>query len=323
MKTTSTTDGTTIATHSDDIDTFVWTHPEKFGATNLSGETGKPLLPAIKLPSSSPSTVYRMPSTVHRNNMLRIVKYVLYDILQNRIVIGYTLFLLAVSFGLFNLSDDPTKGLVSLLNIALIVTPLVSIVFATIHFYNSYEFIELLAAQPIRRSVIVWSQFIGLALALTLAILVGIGIPIALFAPNGIGLSLLAATVGLTVVFVSIALLASVATRDKAKGIGVALLLWFYFSLLYDALVLFLMFAFADYPLEKAMLAFVSLNPIDLARVVVLLQMDISALMGYTGALFREFLGTGWGIAFATAVLLLWASIPMLLAVRIFRKKDL
>lgn len=255
--------------------------------------------------------------------MLRIVKYVLYDILQNRIVIGYTLFLLAVSFGLFNLGDDPTKGVVSLLNIALIVAPLVSIVFATIHFYNSYEFIELLAAQPIRRSVIVWSEFLGLASALTLAVMVGMGIPIAVYAPNATGLSLLVATVGLTVVFVSIALLASVATRDKAKGIGVALLLWFWFALLYDAVVLFIMFSFADYPLEKAMLAFVSLNPIDLARVVVLLQMDISALMGYTGALFREFLGTGWGIAFAATVLLLWASLPMWWAVRIFRKKDL
>ena len=255
--------------------------------------------------------------------MLRIVKYVLYDILQNRIVIGYTLFLLAVSLGLFNLSDDPVKGLIGLLNIALIVTPLVSIVFSTIHFYNSYEFIELLAAQPIRRSVIIRSEFFGLALALSVAVLAGMGIPVILFAPSATGLSLLLAAVGLTVVFVSIALLASVATRDKAKGIGLALLLWFYFSLLYDALVLFLMFAFADYPLEKAMLAFVSLNPIDLARVVVLLQMDISALMGYTGALFREFLGTGWGIAFAIAVLLLWATVPMWLAVRIFRKKDL
>jgi Cu-processing system permease protein len=255
--------------------------------------------------------------------MLRIVKYVLYDILQNRIVIGYTLFLLAVSLGLFNLSADPTKGLVSLLNIALIVAPLVSIVFATIHFYNSYEFIELLAAQPIRRSVIVWSEFLGLAVALTLAVLTGIGIPIALFALNGMGISLLLASVGLTFVFVSIALLASVATRDKAKGIGAALLLWFFFALLYDALVLFLMFAFADYPLEKAMLAVISLNPIDLARIVVLLQMDISALMGYTGALFREFLGTGWGISFAAGVLLLWAVVPILWAVRIFKRKDL
>jgi Cu-processing system permease protein len=51
--------------------------------------------------------------------------------------------------------------------------------------------------------------------------------------------------------------------------------------------------------------------------------MDISALMGYTGALFREFLGTGWGISFAAGVLLLWAVVPILWAVRIFKRKDL
>ena len=156
-----------------------------------------------------------------------------------------------------------------------------------------------------------------------LAVLVGIGIPVAMYAPNATGLTLVIVAAGLSVAFVSIALLASVLTRDKAKGIGVALLLWFYFALLYDALVLFLMFSFADYPLEKAMLAVIALNPIDLARVVVLLQMDISALMGYTGALFREFLGTGWGIGFAVFVLLLWVFVPIGVAVRVFRRKDL
>ncbi len=255
--------------------------------------------------------------------MLRIIKYVLLDILQNRILIGYTLFLIAVSFGLFNLSDEPTKGMIGLLNIVLIVTPMVSIVFSTIHFYNSYEFIELLAAQPIRRSLIVWSEFWGLATAMVLAVFVGLGIPIAIFAPNATGLSLVITAAGLSVVFVSIALLASVMTRDKAKGIGVVLLLWFFFALLYDAIVLFLMFAFVDYPLEKPMLAMVALNPIDLARVVVLLQMDISALMGYTGALFQELLGTGLGIAFAVLVLLVWVVVPIWIAVRVFRRKDL
>lgn len=284
---------------------------------NLSREFPEnSILPALK-PSATQTHMNR------NTTAFRILKYVLYDILQNRIVIGYTLFLLAVSFGVFNLSNDPTKGLVSLLNIVLIVTPLVSIIFATIHFYNAAEFTELLAAQPIRRSVIIWSEFLGLAGAMKLAVLVGIGIPVAIYAPNATGLTLVIVAAGLSVVFVSIALLASVLTRDKAKGIGVALLLWFYFALLYDALVLFLMFSFADYPLEKAMMAVIALNPIDLARVVVLLQMDIAALMGYTGALFREFLGTGWGIAAAFLVLLLWVLIPIGLAVKIFRKKDL
>lgn len=254
--------------------------------------------------------------------MTRIIKYVLFDILQNRIVLGYTLFLLAATVGLFNLSDSPAKGLISMMNIILIVTPLVSIVFATIHFYNSYEFIELLAAQPIKRSVILWSEYIGLSVALTLAVVVGIGLPM-LTAAAGTGWMLLLVSVALSWVFTAIALLAAVATRDKAKGIGVALLLWFYFSLLYDAIVLMLMFALNDYPLEKAMLALVALNPIDLGRVVMLLQMDISALMGYTGALFRTFLGTGAGMAAAALVLGLWVAIPLFFALRIFKKKDL
>jgi Cu-processing system permease protein len=255
--------------------------------------------------------------------MFRIVKYVLYDILQNRIVLAYTAFLLAASFGLFGLGGDATKGVISLLNIVLIVVPLVSIVFSTIHFYNSYEFIELLAVQPLQRRTILLGEFAGVALALTLAILIGLGLPVALYALNATGLTLLAASLGLTLVFIAIAFLAACSTRDKARGIGAALMLWFYFALLYDALVLFLMFSFADYPLEKATLALVALNPIDLARVVVLLQMDISALMGYTGALFREFLGTATGISFAAGVMLLWIALPLFFAVRIFRKKDL
>lgn len=254
----------------------------------------------------------------------RIMKYVLYDILQNRIVIAYLLFLLVVTAGLFNISDNPSKGTISVLNIVLIVSPLVSIVFATIHFYNAYEFIELMAAQPIRRSAILWSEYLGVGLALSAAVLVGIGIPVAIFAATYLSAwAIVGAALGLTWVFTGIALLSAVLTRDKAKGIGVALMLWFFFSLLYDALVLMLMFGLSDYPLEQLMLALVALNPIDLARVVVLLQMDVSALMGYTGALFRDFLGTSWGIMSAAALLGLWTGVPLWTALRVFRKKDL
>lgn len=219
--------------------------------------------------------------------------------LRSRIVIGYTLFLLAVTLGLIQVSDDRGKGMISMLNIVLIVIPLVSLVFSTIHLYNSYEFIELLAAQPLRRTMILIGEFIGLGIALTLAVLVGLGLPSLLMAPGTASLTLTLISVALTWIFVSIAVLASVSTRDKARGIGMALLIWFFFSLLYDALVLMLMFALSDYPLEKGMVALAALNPIDLARILMLLQLDIAALMGYTGALFREFLGTGAGMAFA------------------------
>lgn len=127
----------------------------------------------------------------------------------------------------------------------------------------------------------------------------------------------------LSIIFVAIAMLAGVMTRDKAKGIGISILLWLYFSLLFDAMVLFMLFQFQDYPLEKLMVAITAFNPIDLGRILILLKMDISALMGYTGAVFRNFFGTGLGFAIALAVMFLWVIVPVWISLRKFNKKDL
>ncbi len=252
-----------------------------------------------------------------------MIKYVLQDILRSKFIIAYTLFLLIVSVSMFQLGGGGAKGLTSLLNILLIVVPMVSIVFSTVHFYNAYEFMELLLAQPVPRSRIFLSQYAGLAGALSLALIAGAGIPVLLFDGSLLGLTMVITGVGLTLVFVSLAMLASVWTRDKARGIGIALLLWFYFALIYDGLVLLIMFSFTDYPLEKYVWIITLFNPVDLARIVILLQMDVAALMGFTGAVYKEFFGSGTGIFFSAGVMLLWIIWPLWAGLRIFRKKDL
>ena len=95
--------------------------------------------------------------------MKKIIKYVMTDILRNRIVLLYTVFLFITSFSMFSLEDNTSKGLLSLLNIILIIVPLVSIIFSTIYVYNSAEFIELLVSQPLKRKTIWLSLFTGLA----------------------------------------------------------------------------------------------------------------------------------------------------------------
>ncbi len=127
----------------------------------------------------------------------------------------------------------------------------------------------------------------------------------------------------LTVIFVAIAMLAAVKTRDKAKGIGVSILLWLYFSLLFDGLVIFILFQFQDYPLEKTMVVVSGLNPIDLGRILILLKMDISAMMGYTGAVFKDFFGTGTGFTIAILIMFAWIIVPTWLSLRKFNRKDL
>ena len=71
------------------------------------------------------------------------------------------------------------------------------------------------------------------------------------------------------------------------------------------------------------MILLTALNPVDLGRIMILLQLDISALMGYTGALYQKFFGSGYGMAFSVVLQFLWILIPMLFALKIFRKKDL
>jgi Cu-processing system permease protein len=255
--------------------------------------------------------------------MNRIGKFIVLDILKNKIVLVYTLILAILSWSVFSLEDNSTKGLLTLLNVILLTVPLVSVIFSTIYIYNSSEFIELLLSQPIRRSKIWFSLFFGLSISLLLAFFIGAGIPILFYAPPDVGIMMLLVGIFITVVFVAIAFLSSIATRDKAKGIGIAILLWMFFALLFDGIVLFLIFQFADYPIEKIMVGITALNPIDLARILILLHLDVSAMMGYTGAIFKNFFGNQVGIIAAFTILLLWVAVPFLISLRKFRKKDL
>ena len=224
---------------------------------------------------------------------------------------------------MFQLDSDFGKVVLSLLNIVLMVVPLVSVVFTTIHFFSSYEFIELMLAQPINRKVIFLSEYLAVASSLCMSFAIGVGLPFIVFGAGQHVLSLLFTGIFLTLVFVSLAFLSSVLTRDKSKAIGIALLFWIYFSLIYDGLLLWIIYSFNDYPLEKITLTLIAFNPVDLARIIMLLQLDISALMGYTGAFYKNFFGSNVGVLFSSSLLFLWAMIPLILSVRIFNKKDL
>ena len=130
--------------------------------------------------------------------MLKISKYIIYDILRSKVLIAYTLFLLLISFALFYLENDSAKSLVSLLSVVLIIVPLISVVFATTYFYNAYEFIELLVAQPLSRNTILLGEFIGVSVSMVAAFGVGVGLPVVLYVPDATGLVLVMAGVAVT-----------------------------------------------------------------------------------------------------------------------------
>jgi Cu-processing system permease protein len=255
--------------------------------------------------------------------MFRIVKIILLDILKNKIVLGYTFILALLSWSSFGLEDNSSKGLLTILNVILFTVPLVSVLFSTIYLYNSSEFIELLLSQPIKRKKIWLSLFLGLSLSMILAFVLGAGIPLLINAPDSVGIMMLIVGCLISLVFVALAFLSSILTRDKAKGIGIAIMTWLYFALLFDGMVLFLLFQLSDYPIEHAMVGITALSPIDLARIQILLHLDVSAMMGYTGAIFKDFFGTSAGLIISFLLLCLWIVVPFFMSLVKFKNKDL
>lgn len=255
--------------------------------------------------------------------MWKVYKYTLIDLARNKFVLGWMLLLLAISLGLFQLEDQPVKALLSLSQVLLALVPLVASVFTIVYLYDAMEFTELLAVQPLHRSKILGGQLLAVGTALVLGIVLGAGIPLAAFLPDAASLTLLVASVMLTLVFAAIGSLIAIKNREKARGVGLGLVVWFLFVLVYDAVLLWVMFAFSDYPIEPWIVPLAALDPIDLARIMVMLKVDLAAMMGYSGAVYEQFFGNLRGIGIALAALLAWVALPASLAFRAFRKKDL
>jgi Cu-processing system permease protein len=260
------------------------------------------------------------------NTLLKVLKYQSRDAARSRWLIAYAAFFMLVSEVLLRFSGDPMKVQLSLVSVVLFLVPLVSIVFGTVYLYNAREFIELLLAQPVNRRQLYGGLYLGLTLPLALAFVCGLGTP---FLFHGIDSSaigtlawLLTAGVVLTCVFTAVASLIAIRCEDRLRGLGAAIGAWMLVTVVYDGFVLFVLAAFSSFPLERATLGLMMANPIDLARVSLLLRFDGAAMMGYTGAVFLDFFGKGYGMALTAAALSLWISLPLLFGMRAFERKD-
>lgn len=261
------------------------------------------------------------------NVLLKIASFQIRDIVRSKWVLFYAIFFFAITEGLFRLAGDGSRVMVSMVNVILLVTPLVSVIFGVMHFYNSREFIEMTLTQPIKRSALFGGLYVGLSLSLVSAFVLGAVTP---FVIHGWGsselismaLTMLFTGTALTLVFVALSFLICIINDDRGRGLGGAILLWLWFSVMYDGLILLGVYTFYKYPLERPVIALTMLNPVDLARILLLLQLDVSALMGYTGAVFERFFGSAMGTSICWLVIVLWIVAPISLALKRFDKKD-
>lgn len=259
--------------------------------------------------------------------MLKILKYSFYDLMRSRWSYVYFLFYLLLGVVLLFLNNDLNKAVITLMNVIIMLVPLIGTIFGVMYYYNSREFTELLLAQPVKRSSIFLGQYFGVATSLTMSLIVGLGIPFIFY---GVFNSdaiwdfslLLVSGAFLTFIFTALAFVIGLSNENRIKGFGYAILVWLLMAVLYDGAFLMSIIYFEDYPLDTFSLGATLLNPVDLSRVMILLKLDISALLGYTGAVFHKFFGTSIGLILSFTMLVLWILVPVFFIHRISKKKD-
>ena len=261
------------------------------------------------------------------NAALKVMKYGFFDLLRSRWIIIYTLFFLAVTGGLLYFGGDPSQAVLSNLNLVLLVVPLVSLVLGLSYYYYTRDFVELMLTQPISRLSVFLGHYAGIALPLVGSFLLGSGVPFLIYSLRNeadlsvIGSLLISGSL-VTLVFSALAFWIGLANEERVRALGIALGVWLGMTMLYDGLLMLFIVLMQAYPIERALIGLSLLNPIDLSRILVLLQLDTAALMGYTGAVFKTFFGSIWGILISTASLLLWTVIPVVLGLRAFKRKN-
>jgi len=259
--------------------------------------------------------------------MFKILKYSFFDLMRSSWSYVYFAFYLVLGFVLLFLNNDVSKAVNTLMNIIIVLTPLIGTIFGVMYFYNSKEFTELLLAQPLKRKTIFMGQYLGVSVSLALSLILGLGIPFlayGIFQSSAIFDFTLLLVVGmfLNFIFVALAFNIALSNENKIKGFGYAILMWLFLAVIYDGAFLISLIMFDDYPLDKFSLIATMFNPIDLSRILILLKLDISALLGYTGAVFKQFFGTSLGLISSLLVLLLWVGIPVWRINMKLRKKD-
>lgn len=218
----------------------------------------------------------------------------------------------------------------SLLSLVLYLIPLVALMMGTQSFLSTAGDDEMLFAQPISRGEILVGKLLGLFAAMVTATFVGFGLGGLVIAtqtdasdfvgyPVFVGLSLI-----LSLAFLSLSALTAMACQRKTKAYGAALLVWFFFVIFYDLLVLGGSLLFHEKAANYFIFASLFGNPVDMTRVAGLLSLNGAEIFGAAGAALLKFLGGPMqGIAALLVSLLLWTLVPLFAASRLLRRQDI
>jgi Cu-processing system permease protein len=244
--------------------------------------------------------------------------------------------LLALGMSYFGLAGYRTAGFqgfarvsTSLFNLVVYLVPLTALVMGVTEITGRREALAQVLAQPVRRIDVLLGSYLGVAAALAAALVIGLGgagVIIAFqvsTASLGAYLALFGLSLSLLLAFLAVSYAVGVLVLDRLKSMAFALLVWFATVFGYDLALIGLSSMFRGLPLKTILLPAILLNPVDISRVLVTLAGGKGALFGPAGATLVEVFGRPTGAVIAGAALAFQIAFPLVVAMLVFRRRDL
>jgi Cu-processing system permease protein len=228
--------------------------------------------------------------------------------------------------------QDFTRTAASLLQLVLLLVPLTALVSGVMAFTPDVGAAELLFSQPVPRRTILAGKLLGQFAALAAAQGIGFGAAgLLLFArTGGQGLSGFLGVAGgsltLTAVFLAVAaaISAGETSRHRARGLAVALVVWFVAVVLFDIVALGIASMLPSGPASRVLMTGAIANPVDAVRTGMLLLVEGTAAFGGASLAFLRFTGGPAGAAMWLATsILAWLSILIFVAARRLQRADI
>jgi Cu-processing system permease protein len=262
------------------------------------------------------------------------------DGLRNRWVLSITLVFafLAIGLAYFGASASGIVGftslattIISLASLAIFLIPLIALLLAYDSIVGEEEqgTLLLLLTYPIRRSQLLLGKFMGHAGIMAASTVLGFGIAAILIAIlteeifdlelwQAFGLFVLTATL-LGWVFIAMAYVTSSLVAEKSRAAGISLILWFWFVLIFDLILLGQLVITKGSSGADWLPYLLLLNPTDVFRLANLAGFE--AARHYTGLAHMTSAGSLFDSAILTCVLVIWVIAPLLLALWLFNRR--
>ncbi|MGU3400005.1 ABC transporter permease subunit [Brucellaceae bacterium D45D] len=275
------------------------------------------------------------------NNISIIARKEIQEGMRNRWVLATTLLLATLALSMAFLGSAPTGSavgasaldvvIVSLSSLTIFLIPLIALLISHDAIVGEMErgTMLLLLSYPLSRGQVVLGKFLGQLAILAFATFFGYGIAALALMATGAGAgaeswrafaTLVGSSILLGAVFIAIGFLASALVRERSTAAGIAIGVWLFFVLIYDAALLALLVFDQGQSIGTAVLnSLLLFNPADSYRLLNFGTGQAGALTGMSGMAGSATLGP------LTLLLSLglWTVIPLVLSMLVFSRKEL